>query len=271
MNLIEQLGGYENSRGLLNLYEYSISFKYYKEFGGDFESAGHVDVFVLDLKDALLEYRRQHNIFEIGDKVYGVGVNDRSRPAYFNNKATKEYDHWVGMLERCYGKNKHIKSRPTYESCECSENFKSYSYFYDWCQSQVGFKNSEWQLDKDILIEGNKLYSEDTCVFVPCDINNFITNRKKQNRSGYTGVSFHKASGKYAAQISFGGKRKHLGLFENPKDGENFYLLVKRRMAIELIEKYKSNLDERVVDALLSKYKPEEIKAGKRLKVNDGN
>ena len=69
MNLIEQLGGYENSRGLLNLYEYSISFKYYKEFGGDFESAGHVDVFVLDLKDALLEYRRQHNIFEVGDKV----------------------------------------------------------------------------------------------------------------------------------------------------------------------------------------------------------
>ena len=256
MNLIEQLGGYERAK-----HEFEMIKEMKPIYPGEIETNDRL----------LLEYRRQHNIFEVGDRVYGVGVNDRSRPAYFNNKATKEYDHWVGMLERCYGKNKHIKSRPTYESCECSENFKSYSYFYDWCQSQVGFKNSEWQLDKDILIEGNKLYSEDTCVFVPCDINNFLTSRKKQNRSGYTGVSFHKASGKYAAQISFGGKRKHLGLFENPKDGENFYLLVKRRMAIELIEKYKSNLDERVVDALLSKYKPEEIKAGKRLEVKSEN
>lgn len=69
MNLIEQLGGYGNSRGLLNLYEYSISFKYYKEFDGDFESAGYIDVFIPDLKDSLLQYRRQHNIFENGDLV----------------------------------------------------------------------------------------------------------------------------------------------------------------------------------------------------------
>ena len=204
-------------------------------------------------------------IEQLGGLIYGVGINDRSRPAYIINKVTKEYDHWIGMLERCYGKNKHIKSRPTYQLCECSENFKSYSYFYDWCQNQIGFNENGWQLDKDILIERNKLYSEDTCVFVPCDINNFLTNKKKQNKSGYTGVSFHKASGKYVAQISFGGKRKHLGLFENPKDGEDFYFLVKSGMAIELIEKYKSNLDERVIKALLSRYRDAEIKAGRRL------
>ena len=129
-------------------------------------------------------------------------------------------------------------------------------------QKELELSMLEYRRHHNIFEVGGKVYSEDTCVFVPCDINNFLTNRKKQNRSGHTGVSFHKASGKYVAQISFGGKRKHLGLFENPKDGENFYLLVKRRMAIELIEKYKSNLDERVIDALLSKYKPEEIKAG---------
>ena len=69
MNLIEQLGGYEAAKGLFNLYEYSISFRYYKDFEGDFESAGYVDVFIPDLQKALLEYRRQHNIFEVGDKV----------------------------------------------------------------------------------------------------------------------------------------------------------------------------------------------------------
>ena len=69
MNLIEQLGGYEAAKGLFNLYEYSISFKYYKVFKGDFESAGYIDVFIPDLQKALLEHRRQHNIFEVGDKV----------------------------------------------------------------------------------------------------------------------------------------------------------------------------------------------------------
>ena len=67
MNLIEQLGGYEAAKGLFNLYEYSISFKYYKVFKGDFESAGYIDVFIPDLQKALLEYRRQHNIFVVGD------------------------------------------------------------------------------------------------------------------------------------------------------------------------------------------------------------
>ena len=265
MNLIEQLGGYEKAKIIIISNEdgdnfYSNYYEYYSD-----NNVYEDSINIMDIEKSLLEYRRENSIFDFGDKVYGVGINDRSRPAYFDNKATKEYDHWIGMLERCYGKNKHIKSRQTYQSCECSENFKSYSYFYDWCQNQIGFNEKGWQLDKDILIEGNKLYSEDTCVFVPCDINNFLTNRKKQNKSGYIGVSFHKASGKYATQISFGGKRKHLGLFENPKDGEDFYFLVKSRMAIELIEKYKSNLDERVIKALLSRYRAEEIKFGHRI------
>ena len=73
MNLIEQLGGYGEAKGLFNLYEYSISFRYYKDFEGDFESAGYVDVFIPDLQKALLEYRRQHNIFETDDYIIHDG------------------------------------------------------------------------------------------------------------------------------------------------------------------------------------------------------
>ena len=49
MNLIEQLGGYERAKIIQGS----------REMGGlpaDF-----------DLEDALLQYRRQHNIFEVGD------------------------------------------------------------------------------------------------------------------------------------------------------------------------------------------------------------
>lgn len=205
-------------------------------------------------------------IEQLGGLVYGVGINDRSRPSYIKGKAIKEYDHWTGMLERCYSKSKHMKSRPTYNNCFASENFKNYSYFYDWCQDQVGFIFDGWQLDKDILFEGNKLYSEKTCVFVPSEVNNFILTKTARNKSGFVGVSFHKASGKYCAQINFNNKRKHLGLFEDPKEGEKYYLMVKHQLAMDLAKKYDGVLDDRVVNILCTKYESqEEIKAGKRL------
>lgn len=51
MNLIEKLGGYERAKIIQGS----------REMGGLPAD--------LDLEDALLEYRRQHNIFEVGDKV----------------------------------------------------------------------------------------------------------------------------------------------------------------------------------------------------------
>lgn len=50
MNLIEQLGGYEKA----------------KEWYKDQDLRGNHTV---RIRHALLEYRRQHNIFEVGDKV----------------------------------------------------------------------------------------------------------------------------------------------------------------------------------------------------------
>ena len=52
MNLIEQLGGYEKAKEELKI-RISKGFVYS----------------VIELEEALLEYRRQHNIFEVGDLV----------------------------------------------------------------------------------------------------------------------------------------------------------------------------------------------------------
>jgi len=70
--------------------------------------------------------------------VRGVGFNDNIRPTSINGKFTKEYSIWLNMLRRCYCK-KYQANKPTYVLCSVSENFKSYSFFYDWCNTQIGY------------------------------------------------------------------------------------------------------------------------------------
>jgi hypothetical protein len=46
----------------------------------------------------------------------------------------------------------------------------------------------------------------------------------RSNSSGYTGVSWHKQSQKWAAQIQYNGRNKHLGLFACPGQAHAAYL-----------------------------------------------
>lgn len=47
--------------------------------------------------------------------------------------------------------------------------------------------------------------------------------RTRPPRIGYKGVSFHKASGKWCAQLTLGEKRKYLGLFGDPETAAQSY------------------------------------------------
>ena len=91
--------------------------------------------------------------------VYGIGIVGTKYPISVNSVQIKEYELWTHMLQRCYS-DTYKKKRPTYEGCEVSDNFKSYEYFYEWCNRQNGFNNKGWHLDKDLLVKGNKVYNE---------------------------------------------------------------------------------------------------------------
>ena len=100
----------------------------------------------------------------LSPSVYGIGVVGTKYPISEGGKDTKDYALWNNMLQRCYS-DAYKKKRPTYEGCGVSENFKYYEYFYEWCHKQIGFSNKNWHLDKDLLVKGNKVYSESACVF----------------------------------------------------------------------------------------------------------
>ena len=185
------------------------------------------------------------------DLVYGIGINDRSKPARFDStRMTKEYAFWKRMLERC-GCDKRKIEFPTYKSCAVSENFKYYSYFYDWCQSQVGFSSDGWHLDKDLLIKGNKVYSENTCIFLPPKLNTLILSCKAHRGELPVGVCFEKSSLRYTASCMFEGKKKKIGRYSTPKQAFEAYKIFKESYIKQVAEQYKSQIDHRAYQALL--------------------
>lgn len=184
--------------------------------------------------------------------VYGVGINDGTYKAYINNISVQQYKFWTRMLERCYSKKIHDKY-PTYVGCTPSANFIYYTYFYEWCIDQVGFSNKGWNLDKDILIKGNKLYSEDTCVFVPQDINKLFTKTNALRGNCPIGVSYNTRDEVYETSVSMGQNKNHrLGCFDNPIDAFYVYKKAKENYIKQVAEKYKSEIDIRVYAAMMN-------------------
>ena len=184
--------------------------------------------------------------------VFGVGVVGTKYPSMINGVQTKEYELWKSMLRRCYS-DKYQKKYPTYEGCEVSNNFKSYEYFYEWCHKQIGFSNQDWQLDKDLLVKGNKVYSEDSCVFIPKEINTLLTKSTSSRGEYLIGVCWHKARKAFMAQVGKGkGKLKHLGYFTTEIEAYNAYKQAKEVFVKEQAEKWKSQIDERAYEALMN-------------------
>jgi len=188
--------------------------------------------------------------------VAGLGYNNRKYPVRVNSKDTDEYVAWHNMLHRCTKHNWEVNS--SYIDCGVSENFKSYTFFYEWCQTQVGFRNKDengkfWNLDKDLLIKGNKLYSEDTCVFVPHKVNTLLTKRYSKRGEFPIGVCWHKATSRYTAQCGegIGCKPSYLGLFDTPTEAFQAYKTCKEFRVKEVAERYKQQLDTRAYQALM--------------------
>lgn len=195
--------------------------------------------------------------------VYGVGRNDadyvvdkKETIGYVDGKQKQKkvwgcpyYQTWIDMLKRCYSA-KHQERQPTYKDCSVSTEWLTFSVFKRWMEKQ------QWeglQLDKDLLIEGNKVYGPDTCVFVSQTVNKFINDRGNDRGEWLVGVDWHKQTEKFRAQCSnpFTKKVEHLGLFTCEQEAHNAWLKRKLELAHELAA---IQTDERVAKALIDRY-----------------
>ena len=183
--------------------------------------------------------------------VYGVGILGAKYPAKVNGVKTKEYNLWCSMLTRCCSDNFKIKY-PTYEGCEVSDKFKSYEYFYEWCHEQVGFGNQDWHLDKDLLVKGNKVYSESTCVFIPAEVNTLLVKSDNIRGKHLIGICWNKKASAFVARVRINkGKQEFLGYFKTEIEAFKAYKEAKESFVKEQANVWKSHIDERAYEALM--------------------
>lgn len=186
----------------------------------------------------------------MGKLVYGAGVYKKGKfTSKKFNKITKEYRIWSAMLQRCHSEIWKLKYQ-SYRNCTCSESFKDFQYFAEWCQKQIGFENDGWHLDKDILVKGNKHYSEDTCIFVPSRLNLAFVKNDKVRGELPVGVYFNKQMRKYRARLWLETGYTYLGSFDTSKEAFLTYKQQKEMYLKRLAETYAGLVDGRVIDAL---------------------
>lgn len=193
--------------------------------------------------------------------VHGVGINDADYAVtkwetigYEDGKQKRKlawvcpfYRTWKHVLGRCYD-TKIQERHPTYIGCSVSEEWMTFSNFRTWMMTQ------DWQdkhLDKDVLFEGNKIYSPETCVFVSGMVNNFTTDSGASRGEWLIGVTWYKGKFKSSCRNPFTKKQEHLGYFTCEQEAHEAWLKRKLELAKELAE---IQTDERVAEALIERY-----------------
>mgnify|MGYP003600331273 CR=1 FL=1 len=187
--------------------------------------------------------------------VYGVGIIGECVIST-NQKHHKEYRIWEGMLDRCYNPITQ-KKQPAYIGCSASEFFLYYPNFKEWCNNQIGFglkddNGKSFALDKDILIKGNKVYSEDTCCFVPPEINSLMAGCKRKKGSTMVGTAYDHKLKKFRSSIVKRGVKYHLGCYATELEAFSVYKFEKESYIKEVAEKWRQQLGAEVYETLMS-------------------
>lgn len=176
--------------------------------------------------------------------LYGVGIDDCPDSL----KTERAYISWSDMLERAYCPVFHAQFQ-TYKDCSVVEEWRRYSNYAKWHTENMPFG---YQLDKDILIPGNKLYSPSTVLAVTPELNRSVVFFRRVPMSGYYGV--HSVpDGFFRAECKVNGKRlKGPYRFSAAECHKDWQLMKADSVEALLLDYMKGPIDLRVVRAILA-------------------
>lgn len=157
----------------------------------------------------------------------------------------RSYSLWKSINGRCSERVWNI--HPSYTGTK--NLFNNFQAFTDWCNSQYGYYHKEtngnyWSIDKDIKKGKLNIYSEDTCMFIPNNINAFVLDSKKIRGDLPIGVIYRKKNfdmvnelkNPYLASCkSNTGRRIHLGYYPTATEAHKAWQIKKLEILNNII------------------------------------
>lgn len=230
--------------------------------GAVYKIIEHIDCYnvIIEFQDShkyvLTAQASQLRLGTIGNpytpSVFGIGYMGVGRfKSQYDHKIPTYSKRWRNMIGRCYSEK--IQARhPTYKGCTVSDDWHNYQNYAEWFTSQK-YKDEGYEVDKDLMVAGNKIYSPETCVLIPKEINTLILGDNSRKGDLPNGVSFDKKMGLFRSRHGLSGKEQRLvGYFDCPHEAHQAYVVAKESYVKEVANKWRGRIDERVYDALMN-------------------
>jgi hypothetical protein len=184
--------------------------------------------------------------------VYGIGYIGEGKYKTITDdyKHTTTYKCWNGMIERCYNlvtQEKH----PNYKGCTVCEEWLNFQTFAKWFEENFYTIDDErMNIDKDILVKGNKVYSPETCIFVSQRINKLFI-RQDNIRGEYPiGVCYDKENNKFTSDCCTLEKHCKIGRFDTANESFEVYKEYKENYIKEVAEECKNIIPQKLYIAM---------------------
>lgn len=223
-----------------------------------------IDIDVLFEDSGYIAKNKRYSTFKTGEiknpfdrSVYGIGfLGEGKYTPTIGNKITEQYRAWRDMLNRCYSESR-LKKFPSYRGCIVCDEWHNFQNFAKWYHENFYEVDGEVMcLDKDILIKNNKVYSPETCVFVPNCINTLFIGSNATRGECFKGVTWHKRDKVYQARCNNRGELVHIGSYITQEEAFKKYKEYKENLIKEIANEYKYKIPRRLYEAMYN-YKVE--------------
>lgn len=167
--------------------------------------------------------------------IQGLGIKDVEDCSIREDRWMRD---WCRMLQSC--------NTLKYKVCLDWTRASNFKEWYDannknHIEDVLGI---DYILDCNILKPNSKMYSPETCAYIPESLHTLFKDFNRFEGQYKGGSSFVADKNKYAVNIRIGGKHKHLGFFDTEEEAQNKYRAEKYKQC-------KFVVDDLVVDGLI--------------------